>query len=552
MKLGIVGLPNVGKSTLFNSLTKAGAESANYPFCTIDPNVGVVTVPDERLKLLGDFYHSKKVTPAVIEFVDIAGLVKGASKGEGLGNQFLANIREVDAIVHVVRCFEDSNVIHVDGSIDPIRDIETINLELIFSDLEILERRIAKVTKTARMDKEAAKELDFLQKVKTHLEDGKMAITMEMENEDEEAWMSTYNLLTWKPVIYAANVAEGDLADDGESNSHVQAVRKYAAEQNSEIFVICAEIEEEISELDDDEKKMFLEDLGLTESKGEGLGNQFLANIREVDAIVHVVRCFEDSNVIHVDGSIDPIRDIETINLELIFSDLEILERRIAKVTKTARMDKEAAKELDFLQKVKTHLEDGKMAITMEMENEDEEAWMSTYNLLTWKPVIYAANVAEGDLADDGESNSHVQAVRKYAAEQNSEIFVICAEIEEEISELDDDEKKMFLEDLGLTESGLEKLVKASYHLLGLMSFLTSGEDETRAWTIKIGTKAPQAAGKIHTDFERGFIKAEVVNYQDLLDCGSYAGAREKGLVRMEGKEYVVQDGDVILFRFNV
>ena len=365
MKLGIVGLPNVGKSTLFNSLTKAGAESANYPFCTIDPNVGVVTVPDERLKLLGDFYHSKKVTPAVIEFVDIAGLVKGASKGEGLGNQFLANIREVDAIVHVVRCFEDSNVIHVDGSIDPIRDIETINLELIFSDLEILERRIAKVTKTARMDKEAAKELDFLQKVKTHLEDGKMAITMEMENEDEEAWMSTYNLLTWKPVIYAANVAEGDLADDGESNSHVQAVRKYAAEQNSEIFVICAEIEEEISELDDDEKKMFLEDLGLT-------------------------------------------------------------------------------------------------------------------------------------------------------------------------------------------ESGLEKLVKASYHLLGLMSFLTSGEDETRAWTIKIGTKAPQAAGKIHTDFERGFIKAEVVNYQDLLDCGSYAGAREKGLVRMEGKEYVVQDGDVILFRFNV
>ena len=365
MKLGIVGLPNVGKSTLFNSLTKAGAESANYPFCTIDPNVGVVPVPDFRLKLLSDLYNSEKITPAVIEFVDIAGLVKGASKGEGLGNQFLANIREVDAIVHVVRCFEDSNVIHVDGSIDPIRDIETINLELIFSDLEILERRIAKVTKTARMDKEAAKELDFLQKVKTHLEDGKMAITMEMENEDEEAWMSTYNLLTWKPVIYAANVAEGDLADDGESNSHVQAVRKYAAEQNSEIFVICAEIEEEISELDDDEKKMFLEDLGLT-------------------------------------------------------------------------------------------------------------------------------------------------------------------------------------------ESGLEKLVKASYHLLGLMSFLTSGEDETRAWTIKIGTKAPQAAGKIHTDFERGFIKAEVVNYQDLLDCGSYAGAREKGLVRMEGKEYVVQDGDVILFRFNV
>ena len=365
MKLGIVGLPNVGKSTLFNSLTKAGAESANYPFCTIDPNVGVVTVPDERLNLLGDFYKSKKVTPAVIEFVDIAGLVKGASKGEGLGNQFLANIREVDAIVHVVRCFEDGNVVHVDGSIDPLRDIETINLELIFSDLEILERRIAKVTKTARMDKEAAKELDFLQKVKKHLEDGKMAITMELENEDEEGFMGTYNLLTWKPVIYAANVAEDNLADDGENNTYVQSVREYAKEQNSEIFVICAQIEQEIAELDEDEKKMFLEDLGLT-------------------------------------------------------------------------------------------------------------------------------------------------------------------------------------------ESGLEKLVKASYHLLGLMSFLTAGEDETRAWTIKIGTKAPQAAGKIHTDFERGFIKAEVVNYRDLLDCGSYAGAREKGLVRMEGKEYVVQDGDVILFRFNV
>lgn len=365
MKLGIVGLPNVGKSTLFNSLTKAGAESANYPFCTIDPNVGVVTVPDERLNLLGDFYKSKKVTPAVIEFVDIAGLVKGASKGEGLGNQFLANIREVDAIVHVVRCFEDSNVVHVDGSIDPLRDIETINLELVFSDLEILERRIAKVTKTARMDKEVAKELAFLEKVKTHLEEGQLAITLETENEDEDAWLATYNLLTAKPVIYAANVAEDDIADDGANNQYVQAVREYAAKQNSEVFVICAQIEEEISELDEDERKMFLEDLGLT-------------------------------------------------------------------------------------------------------------------------------------------------------------------------------------------ESGLEKLVRASYHLLGLMSFLTAGEDETRAWIIKIGTKAPQAAGKIHTDFERGFIKAEVVNYQDLLDCGSYAGAREKGLVRMEGKEYVVQDGDVILFRFNV
>lgn len=365
MKLGIVGLPNVGKSTLFNSLTKAGAESANYPFCTIDPNVGIVAVPDERLDKLTEMYNSAKTTPAVIEFVDIAGLVKGASKGEGLGNQFLANIREVDAIVHVVRCFEDSNVVHVDGSIDPLRDIETINLELVFSDLEILERRIAKVTKTARMDKEAAKELTFLEKVKAHLEEGQLAITLETENEDEDAWLATYNLLTAKPVIYAANVAEDDIADDGANNQYVQAVREYAAKQNSEVFVICAQIEEEISELDEDERKMFLEDLGLT-------------------------------------------------------------------------------------------------------------------------------------------------------------------------------------------ESGLEKLVRASYHLLGLMSFLTAGEDETRAWTIKIGTKAPQAAGKIHTDFERGFIKAEVVNYQDLLDCGSYAGAREKGLVRMEGKEYVVQDGDVILFRFNV
>ena len=365
MKLGIVGLPNVGKSTLFNSLTKAGAESANYPFCTIDPNVGVVAVPDERLKLLGDLYHSKKVTPAVIEFVDIAGLVKGASKGEGLGNQFLSNIREVDAIVHVVRCFEDSNVVHVDGSVNPLRDIETINLELIFSDLEILERRIAKVAKGARMDKEQAKELAMLERVKERLEDGKLAIGFETEDEDEEEYFKNLNLLTAKPVIYAANVGEEDLANDG---------------------------------------------------------------------------------------------------------------------------------------------------------------------------------------AD----NAGVQAVREYAKETGSEVFAICAQIEEEISELDDEERQMFLDDLGLKESGLEKLIRASYHLLGLMSFLTSGEDETRAWTIKQGTKAPQAAGKIHTDFERGFIKAEVVNYKDLLDCGSYNGAKEKGLVRMEGKEYVVQDGDVILFRFNV
>ena len=365
MKLGIVGLPNVGKSTLFNSLTKAGAESENYPFCTIDPNVGVVAVPDERLKLLGDLYHSKKVTPAVIEFVDIAGLVKGASKGEGLGNQFLSNIREVDAIVHVVRCFEDSNVVHVDGSVNPLRDIETINLELIFSDLEILERRIAKVAKGARMDKEQAKELAMLERVKERLEDGKLAIGFETEDEDEEEYFKNLNLLTAKPVIYAANVGEEDLANDG---------------------------------------------------------------------------------------------------------------------------------------------------------------------------------------AD----NAGVQAVREYAKETGSEVFAICAQIEEEISELDDEERQMFLDDLGLKESGLEKLIRASYHLLGLMSFLTSGEDETRAWTIKQGTKAPQAAGKIHTDFERGFIKAEVVNYKDLLENGSLAAAREKGLVRMEGKEYVVQDGDVILFRFNV
>lgn len=365
MKLGIVGLPNVGKSTLFNSLTKAGAESANYPFCTIDPNVGVVMVPDERLKLLADMYHSVKVTPAVIEFVDIAGLVKGASKGEGLGNQFLANIREVDAVVHVVRCFEDSNVIHVDGSVDPVRDIETINLELIFSDLEILERRIGKTARGARNDKTLAKELELLNKLK--------------------GW-----------------------------------------------------------------------------------------------------------------------------------------------------------------------LEDGNLAITYHTEDEDEQHWMSEYNLLTAKPVIFAANVDEGDLADDGASNEHVQAVRKLAQEQNSEVFVICAQIEQEIAELEEDEKKMFLEDLGLSESGLEKLIKASYRLLGLISYLTAGEPETRAWTIKVGTKAPQAAGKIHSDFERGFIRAEVVNYRDLLNCGSLSAAREKGLVGLEGKDYVVKDGDVILFRFNV
>ena len=365
MKLGIVGLPNVGKSTLFNSLTKAGAESANYPFCTIDPNVGVVTVPDKRLDVLGEMYHTKKIVPAAIEFVDIAGLVKGASKGEGLGNQFLANIREVDAIVHVVRCFEDSNIVHVDGSIAPLRDIETINLELIFSDIEILERRIAKAVKVARNDKTVAKELALLERLKAYLEEGNMARSFEAEDDDE----------------------------------------------------------------------------------------------------------------------------------------LE---------------------------------------------------WLESYNLLTYKPVIFAANVGEEDLADDGASNSHVAAVREFAAENGSEVFIISAQIEQEIAELDDDEKQEYLEALGLSESGLDKLIAASYRLLGLISYLTSGEDETRAWTIKVGTKAPQAAGKIHSDFERGFIRAEVVNYQDLLDCGTYAKAKEKGLVGLEGKDYVVKDGDVILFRFNV
>ena len=366
MKLGIVGLPNVGKSTLFNSLTKAGAESANYPFCTIDPNVGVVTVPDERLNVLGEMYHTKKIIPAAIEFVDIAGLVKGASKGEGLGNQFLANIREVDAIVHVVRCFENSNIVHVDGSINPLRDIETINLELIFSDLEILERRISKVSKVARNDKSAAKELGLLNKVKAHLEDGKLAKTFE------------------------------------------------------------------------------------------------------------------------------------------------------------------------------------------EVDDEEEQAWLESYNLLTYKRVIYAANVSEDDLADDAANNEGVQAVREYAKGEQSEVFVVCAEIEAEISELDDDEKKMFLEDLGLKESGLEKLIKASYKLLGLISYLTAGEPEVRAWTITEGTKAPQAAGKIHSDFERGFIRAEVVSYDDLIACGSHTAAKEKGLIRLEGKDYVVKDGDIMLFRFNV
>ncbi|EHI55828.1 GTP-binding protein YchF [Johnsonella ignava ATCC 51276] len=365
MKLGIVGLPNVGKSTLFNSLTKAGAAAANYPFCTIDPNVGVVAVPDKRLKLLGDLYKSKKVTPAVIDFVDIAGLVKGASKGEGLGNQFLSNIRECDAIVHVVRCFEDENVVHVDGTVDPIRDIETINLELIFADIEILERRIAKTAKSAVNDKKLKKELDIMKELKDILESGKPA----------------------------------------------------------KIFIT-----------DDDEISDFVSSLGL----------------------------------------------------------------------------------------------------------------------ITYMPVIYAANVAENDLIDEGENNKYVKEVRKLASETSSKVFLVCAKIEEEIAQLDDDEKSEYLEALGIKESGLDKLISASYDLLGLLSFLTSGEDETRAWTIKKGTKAPGAAGKIHSDFERGFIRAEVINFQDLIDCGSSAAAKDKGLMRLEGKEYVVKDGDVILFRFNV
>lgn len=365
MKLGIVGLPNVGKSTLFNSMTRAKAESANYPFCTIDPNVGVVAVPDPRLKALSDLYRSEKLTPAVIEFVDIAGLVKGASKGEGLGNQFLSNIREVDAIIHVVRCFDDDNVIHVDGSVDPLRDIETIRLELIFSDLDVLEKRIGKTQKLAMNDKTARKELEVLSAVKALLLDGKNASAF--KTDDEEA-----------------------------------------------------------------------------------------------------------------------------------------------------------------------------------------ERFFHSLNLLTEKPVIYAANVAEDDMGDDGASNPHVQAVRAYAEKEGSSVFAVSAKVEAELSELDDEEKALFLQDMGIEKSGLDKLISASYDLLGLLSFLTAGEKETRAWTIKKGTKAPQAAGKIHSDFERGFIKAEIVNYKDLLELGSLNAAREKGLVRMEGKDYVMQDGDVVLFRFNV
>ncbi len=364
MKLGIVGLPNVGKSTLFNAITNAGAQSANYPFCTIEPNVGVVAVPDKRLDRLAEMYHPEKYTPASIEFVDIAGLVRGASKGEGLGNKFLANIREVDAIVHVVRCFVNDDIIHVEGSIDPKRDIETINVELILSDLEMLDRRIDKTQKMIKADKKYQIEYDFFMRVKEALNEGKSARSVE-----------------------------------------------------------CTE---------------------------------------------------------------------------------------------------------------------------------DEAELLNSVSLLTNKPVIYAANMSEDDFKGGIDKNESFKIVKEIASTEHAGVLPICAEIEAEISSLDQEEKELFLSDMGLNESGLDRLINACYSLLGLISYLTAGQPEVRAWTITKGTKAPQAAGKIHTDFERGFIRAEVVSFDDLMACGTMAAAKEKGLVRSEGKEYVMKDGDIVLFRFNV